>query len=136
MSRKFLNGLLTTAFQLGTSATSGQVLTTDSSGNGTWQSSTTGITRSVSSVSTATSAGSTSATDYVYFVSGTTTLTLPTAVSNTNKYNIVNSGTNTITVATTSSQTINSPAVAVTSLTLTAGQSMEFISNNANWWIF
>jgi hypothetical protein len=37
MAKKFLSGLNTTAFQLGSSATSGNVLTTDASGNGTWQ---------------------------------------------------------------------------------------------------
>src|SRR5438128_2639774 len=37
MAVKFLNGVGTTAFQLGTSATSGYVLTADAAGNGTWQ---------------------------------------------------------------------------------------------------
>lgn len=107
-------------------------------GDGTWStpSGGSGITRSINSVSTATTGAATASTDYVYFVSATTTFTLPTAVSNTNSYKVVNSGTATVTVTTTSSQTINSPAAAVTSLTLTPGQSQEYISNNANWWIF
>lgn len=46
-----------------------------------------GITRSVATISTPTTAGSTAATDYVYFVDNTT-LTLPTAVSNTNRYTV------------------------------------------------
>jgi hypothetical protein len=45
-----------------------------------------GITRSVNIISSNTNAGAAAATDYVYLVSGTTTLTLPTAVGNTNRY--------------------------------------------------
>lgn len=89
-----------------------------------------GITRSVSSVATATNAGSTSSTDYVYLVSGTTTITLPTAVGNTNRYTITNVGTNTVTVATTSAQTINGSASATLPI---ANMSLDFISDNANW---
>jgi hypothetical protein len=46
-----------------------------------------GITRTVSSISTPTTAGATTVTDYVYFITNTT-LTLPTAVSNTNRYTV------------------------------------------------
>jgi hypothetical protein len=91
-----------------------------------------GISRSVNSISTATTAGDTIGTDYVYLVSGTTTLTLPTAVGNTNRYTVTNTGAATVTVATTSSQTING------SLTVTlpiSNMALEFISDNANWTI-
>jgi hypothetical protein len=89
-----------------------------------------GITRSISNISTATTAGATAATDYTYVVTGTTTVTLPTAVSNTNQYTITNSGSNTVTVATTSSQTINGS----TSVTLPiATMSLTFVSNGSNW---
>lgn len=91
-----------------------------------------GINRSISSISSPATAGATAKTDYVYFVSGTTTLTLPTAVSNTNRYSVTNSGSNTVTVATTSAQTINGS----TTITLIPGQSVDLISNNANWSIF
>jgi len=47
-----------------------------------------GITRIVASIATGTTAGATASTDYVFFVTGTTTLTLPTAVGNTNKYTV------------------------------------------------
>lgn len=47
-----------------------------------------GISRSVSTISVDTTAGATSQTDYVYFVTGTTTLTLPTAVGNSNRYTV------------------------------------------------
>lgn len=89
-----------------------------------------GISRSVSSVSTATAAGATAKTDYVYFVSGTTTLTLPTAVSNSNLYTVKNTGGNTVTIATTSSQTIDG------SLTITlpvANTSVDIVSDGSNW---
>ena len=87
--------------------------------------------KSVNSVSINTAAGSTANTDYIYLVSGTTTITLPTAVSNTNLYTIKNVGTNTVSIATTSSQTIDGSSspitlpVQYTSLTL--------ISNGLNW---
>jgi len=117
-------------FQLATSPTSGYVLTSDSSGNGTWQAVSSGITRSINSISTATTAGATAKTDYVYLVSGTTTLTLPTAVGNTNRYTVTNVGTNTVTVATTSTQTINGSSTATLPI---ANMSLDFVSDNANW---
>lgn len=92
--------------------------------------SSTGITRFVSSVSAATSAGATASTDYVYLVSGTTTLTLPTAIGNTNLYTVKNTGSNTVTVATTSAQTIDGSSTA--SLPV-ANTSLSFVSDNANW---
>lgn len=88
-----------------------------------------GITRSINSISTATTGAATAATDYVYLVSGTTTFTLPTAVGNTNLYTVKNTGSNTVTVNTTSSQTMDGS----TSLTLTPNTSLNFISDNANW---
>jgi hypothetical protein len=88
------------------------------------------LTRVISSVSTATAAGSAAATDYVYLVSGTTTVTLPTAVGNSNQYTIKRVGTNTVTIGTTSSQTMDGS----TSITLNVQyQSLTFISDGANW---
>jgi len=88
-----------------------------------------GITRSVSNISGTTSAGSTALVDYVYICTGTFTLTLPTAVSNTNLYTVKNSGSGTITVATTSSQTIDGNA----SMLVGPGSSRDLVSNNTNW---
>lgn len=89
-----------------------------------------GITRLISAVSVNTNAGSSATVDYVYLVSGTTTITLPTAVGNTNRYSITNVGVNTVTVATTSAQTINGSS----SVTLPiANMSLDFVSDNANW---
>jgi hypothetical protein len=120
-------------FQLATSPTNGYVLTSDSSGNGTWQSVSggTGITRSINSISTATIAGATTKTDYVYLVTGTTTLTIPTAVSNTNRYTIKNVGSNTVSIATTSSQTIDGSSSPIT--LPVANTSLDLISNGSNW---
>lgn len=89
-----------------------------------------GITRSVSVISTPTTAGATASTDYVYIVSGTTTLTLPTAVGNTNEYTVKRVGTNDVTVATTSGQTIDGSSTAVIKVQY---QSLTFISDNSNW---
>ena len=92
-----------------------------------------GITRTVTSISTNTTGGSTVSTDYVYLVSGTTTLTLPTAVGNTNKYSVKNTGVNTVSVATTGVQTIDGSASPIT--ITEANASLDFISNGANWFI-
>jgi len=90
-----------------------------------------GITRSVNVISTATSAGATSSTDYVYLVSGTTTLTLPTAVGNTNLYTVKNTGANTVSIATTSSQTIDGSTAPIT--LPVANTSLDLISDGSNW---
>ena len=89
-----------------------------------------GIQRIISSVSTATTAGSTLLRDYVYFVSGTTTITLPTAVGNSNLYTIKNVGTNTVTISTTSSQTIDGSNTASLPVQYT---SLDLLSNGVNW---
>jgi hypothetical protein len=91
----------------------------------------TGITRGIYSVSTNTAAGSGANVDYVYFVSGSSTITLPTAVGNTNQYTIKNVGTNTISIATTSSQTIDGSASPITINVQYV--SLTIISDGTNW---
>ena len=88
-----------------------------------------GITRSISVVSTNTTAGATAATDYVYIVTGTTTLTLPNASGNTNLYTVKNGGLGTVTIATTSAQTIDGSASAA----LTPNTALDLISDGSNW---
>jgi hypothetical protein len=88
------------------------------------------ITRSINSISSPATAGAGDFTDYVYLVSGTTTLTLPTAVGNANKYAVKNSGSNTVTIATTSSQTIDGSSTATLPV---ANTSLDLISDGANW---
>ena len=92
-----------------------------------------GSTRSIATISTNTSAGSTSGTDYVYFISTTgVTLTLPTAVSNTNRYTVKNTATDVVSIATTSAQTIDAT---VAPITLVPEQSIDIVSDNTNWQI-
>ena len=113
-----------------TNGSNGQVLTTNGSGTLSW-STPTGITRSINNISTTTSAGSAANTDYVYNVtSGTFTLTMPTAVGNTNRYTIKQSGTGVLTIATTSSQTIDGQS---TDTIDAQYQSIDLISDGSNW---
>jgi hypothetical protein len=89
-----------------------------------------GITRSVNNISTNTTAGAAANTDYVYLISGTTTLTLPTAVGNTNRYTLKNVGTGTVTINTTSSQTIDGSTSITMAVRYTA---LDVISDGTNW---
>ena len=86
-----------------------------------------GITRSVSSIATPTTAGATASTDYVYNVTNTT-LTLPTAVGNTNKYTVkCISGTCVVDGA--GVETIDGTAT----ITIQVEDSVDLISNNTEW---
>jgi hypothetical protein len=86
--------------------------------------------KSINSVSINTNAGSNQSTDYFYFASNSITITLPTAISNTNSYVIKNVGTGTITINTTSSQTIDG---SLTALIKVQYLSLTLISDGANW---
>jgi SPP1 gp7 family putative phage head morphogenesis protein len=86
--------------------------------------------RVISSVAVNTNAGSVASTDYIYLASGTTAITLPTAVSNLNRYTIKNVGNNTVTINTTSSQTIDGSLTASLPVKYT---SIDLISNGSNW---
>jgi hypothetical protein len=89
-----------------------------------------GISRTIISISINTAAGSATKTDYVYLITGSPTLTLPTAVGNTNRYSVTNVGVGTPVVAFTGGQTANGSSTV--SLTR-ANMSLDFVSNNANW---
>lgn len=103
-------------------AASGLVWATPSGGAG-------GITRSVSTISTTVTLGAAALTDYVAFLAASAVPTLPTAVSNTNKYTLKNIDTTNKTIATTSSQTIES----LTTYTIQPNAAIELISDGANW---
>ena len=90
----------------------------------------TGITRGIYSVSSNTTAGSGANVDYVYLVSGTTTITLPTAASNTNTYTIKNIGSNTVTINTTTLQTIDGSTSASLPVQYS---SLTMVSDGSNW---
>ena len=90
-----------------------------------------GITRSIINITTATTGAAIVNVDYVYIAVGTFSYTQPTAIGNTNRYTIINNSTGAITLLFTSGQTING----LTSLVLYSGDSVDIISDNANWLI-
>jgi len=83
------------------------------------------VMRSLQSISSNTTAGNAALTDYIYLVSGTTTLTLPTAVGNTNRYTVKNVGVNAVTIT----GTIDDSA----SITIQSNVSVDLISDGTNW---
>jgi hypothetical protein len=119
--------------------TSGSNITLTPSGNTITIASTAsgggGISRSISTITTSTSAGASASYDYVFIgaTSGNINLTLPTAVSNTNRYSVKQSNAvGTLTLLTTSSQTIDG----LTAFALNKQyQAVDLISDNANWHI-
>jgi hypothetical protein len=93
-----------------------------------------GFSRSINTITSSTTAGSTANIDYVYNgnTSGNIDLTLPTAVSNTNRYTVKNSNIGILTVLTTSSQTIDG----ITGYALSKQyQAIDLLSDNSNWFI-
>jgi len=87
------------------------------------------LARSIVSTSGNTAAAAAVGTDYVYLVTGAHTITMPTAVGNTNRYTVKNNHSASITVNTTSSQTLDG----TTTISITPDDSVDIISNNANW---
>lgn len=112
--------------------TSGSNITLTPSGNIITIASGGGFTRSIFTITTSTTAGSTASTDYVYIgaTSDNINLTLPTAAGNTNRYTVKNSNIGTLTILTTSSQTIDG----ATAYALTKQyQAIDLLSDNTNW---
>lgn len=89
-----------------------------------------GTSRNIASISTNTNAGAAATTDYVYLCSAALTLTLPTAVGNTNLYTVKRTGSGTVTIATTSAQTIDGGSTAVLS---SQYESVSVVSDDSNW---
>lgn len=87
-----------------------------------------GITRSINNISGTTTAGATASTDYVYFCTGTFTLTLPTCVGNTNRYT-VKCISGTLTIACNGAETIDG----TTTISVAVEDSVDIISNNTEW---
>lgn len=80
-------------------------------------------------LTTTTTLASGANTTYVYLINTTSTITLPTAVSNTSSYLLKNIlASNSVTIATTSSQTVDGAT-----LTIPAGGSVFLASDGANW---
>lgn len=89
-----------------------------------------GITRSVNSVAINTTAAATAGIDYVYLCTAGLTLTLPTAVGNSNLYTIKNTGSGTVIIGTTGGQTIDGDTTVTMPVQYT---SVDLISNGSNW---
>ena len=87
------------------------------------------IQRDVSTVTSTTTLGSSSATDYLVLVGAGGAPTLPTAVGNTNRYTVKNTDTTNKTVLTTASQTIDGLAT----LVVKTGEAFDLVSDGANW---
>jgi len=87
-----------------------------------------GITRSIATVSTTLTGGSTALVDYVYFLGTGAVYTQPTAVGNTNFYTLKNITTSNMTVNFTSGQTADGGT-----LVLAQDETVTLISDNANW---
>lgn len=123
---------ITTSTVNGVTLTTGGGTTTFLNANGAYSTPAgtgSGIVRSINSISTPTTAAATAGTDYVYLVTGTTTVTLPTAIGNTNLYTIKNGGTAVVTVATTSAQTIDGNSTQI----INTPYAFDFISDGSNW---
>lgn len=122
------SGQLTYTF--GGAPTSGHVLTTDSSGNATWQAPASALPAIVQKTANYTF---TTASDEIVEAIGANSWsqTLPTAVGNNKRYSLVNNGTGTITLLTTSGQTVNGAGSGTILFAPTANAS--FISNGTNW---
>ena len=133
--KTFSTKVSTTALQVsGGSIANGKVLTSDGSGNATWQ-----ATQAVNqqSVATKTANYTLTTSDEVILADatgGALTLTLPTAVGNTNLYTIkkIDSSSNTATITTSSAQTIDGGGTAVVKVQYA---SVNLVSNGSNWYI-
>ena len=102
---------------------SGNVLNASSNGGGSG-----GITRVINNTSINTIAGSSLLTDYVFFVTGTTTITLPTAIGNINMYTVkCISGITTI--ACNGTEKIDGSST----IQIAIENSVDLISNNIEW---
>ncbi len=114
----------------GSQGVNNQVLRSTGTGI-TWSSiSSSGISRTISSISTDTSAGSSSSTDYVYIATAGLTLTMPTAASNTNLYTVKNTTSSIVKIITTSSQTIDGATFYDLNKQY---QAIGLISDGSNW---
>jgi hypothetical protein len=93
-----------------------------------------GISRSIATITGSTTGLAAASTDYVYNgnTSGNIIFTMPTAVSNTNRYTVKNSNIGILSIYTTSSQTIDG----VTFMNLTRQyQAVDLLSDNSNWFV-
>ena len=89
-----------------------------------------GITRTVSVLSVSSTLAAAATTDYVFFANVGVLFTLPTAISNSNRYTIKNYSSSSVLVATSLGETIDDSA---TVLLPTQYTSLDFVSNASIW---
>lgn len=89
-----------------------------------------GAKRVVTVIGSSTTALAAAKTDYVYICTAALTLTMPTAVGNTNRYTVKRTGTGTVTVASTAAQTVDGNATFVLDVRY---MSVDVMSDGANW---
>ncbi|MES2630390.1 MAG: hypothetical protein V4611_00315 [Patescibacteria group bacterium] len=87
-----------------------------------------GITRSIVTLSSNQTASAAASTDYIYILTGNYTLTLPTAVGNTNKYVVKNRHTASVALAFNASENADGGGI-----TLSANSSVDLVSDGSNW---
>jgi len=90
-----------------------------------------GITRTVVVTSGSATMGSSASTDYVYFVTGAHTMSLPAAAGNTNRYTVKNNHSANITIDTAGAETVEGAA----SISIAPEESVDFLSNGTNWFV-
>lgn len=89
-----------------------------------------GNSRSINIISVDTNAENSPSVDYFYIVTNGSTITMPTAVLNTNLYTIKRSGSSSVTVTTINSETIDGSLSISLNLT---NESRSLISDGSNW---
>ena len=90
-----------------------------------------GITRTVVVTSGSATMGAAASTDYVYFVAGAHTMSLPAAAGNTNRYTVKNNHSSAITIDTAGAENVEGAA----SVSLPATESYDLASDGTNWFI-
>lgn len=90
-----------------------------------------GITRTIVSTSGSATMGSSASTDYVYFVTGAHTMSLPAAAGNTNRYTVKNNHSANITIDTAGAETVEGAA----SISIAPQESVDILSNGTNWFV-
>jgi hypothetical protein len=90
-----------------------------------------GISRTVISTSGSITLGNAASTDYVYFVTGAHTLSMPAAAGNTNRYTIKNNHSANITIDTSGAENIEGSA----SISIAPEEAVDVISDGTNWFI-
>lgn len=90
-----------------------------------------GITRTVTVSSGSFTAGSSAATDYIYFIAGAHTASLPAAAGNTNRYTFKNNHSANITIDTVGVETIEG----VASISIAPEESVDIMSDGTNYFV-